>query len=79
MRSALLATNEESARVCQVIQRERIKRKSVTVETLRRLAIPDYTPLGQPTSQGVSAQWSMGTEIDITCMSYHRARETFVE
>ena len=46
LRTAALITNEESARVWQVIQRERMKRTSAAVETHRGFAIvPDSTHL----------------------------------
>ena len=60
LRTAPLTTNEESSRVWQVIQNERRNRQSTTVEQQRRFAMPDNTPLIEPTSQVDSGQWEPG-------------------
>ena len=45
LRTVALTTNKESARIWQVIQKVRRKRKLSTVETQRRFDIPDDRPL----------------------------------
>lgn len=60
LKTASLSTNEETARAWKVIQHQRLKRQSATIETQRKFAVPDDTPLGQTTSQVVIGQWEPG-------------------
>lgn len=56
-----LATTETSARAWQVIQNERTKRQYVAVEPPSRFAVPDDTPLVQPSQIVInSGQWEPG-------------------
>ena len=59
LRTAPPTANEESAFKWQVIQSERNKQEPRKVEKERKFAVPDNTPLVQPTSV-VSGQWDSG-------------------